>query len=153
MLCMLAVDYREEEVSVKRATAGGFTFVEVVVAMGLLALVLAGCFGLMMATMRVRQASHDYYAAIMIANNRLERAKTVTFDNIPLLAESEVNVDEVGTPTVEGTFMRSTEIETGWAGDARLTRVTVTVSPPMRGRSGTRTEASVSTLITEYLEP
>lgn len=134
-------------------TDGGFTFVEVVVAMGLLALVLAGSFGLITGAMRVRQASHDYYAAILIANNRLERAKSVTFDNIPLLAETEVKVDEIGTPVLDGRFLRTTEVEANWNGTPTLTRVSVTVRPPAQGSQGTRATASVSTLITEYLEP
>ena len=131
----------------------GFTFVEVVVAVALLVVALAGAFGLIIASMRVRQASHDHHAATLIGNNRLERAKTVTFENVPLMVEHEVRVDELGVPVVNGRFLRTTEVESHWGGNPRLMRVTVTVQPPAHRSAGTRAQATISTLLTEYLEP
>ena len=133
----------------------GFTFVEVVVAMALIALALGGSYRLLHITMQSRQVAHEYYVATLMANNRIEHAKSVTFANLTLLREDRAPVDELGISDVNGRYLRTTEIETNWIGQPRLTRITVTVHPPIavRRRIDEQPSVLVSTVLTEYLEP
>ncbi|MDZ4199262.1 MAG: prepilin-type N-terminal cleavage/methylation domain-containing protein [Kiritimatiellia bacterium] len=133
----------------------GFTFLETIAAMAILGLALTGFYRVLIQSARTRQAAHHHYVAVIIANNRIERAKNLRFEDLPLLAESQVAVDQLGSPDTAGTFLRSTVVAPNQGGDPRVTRLTVTVRAPSMRRdgSGTRPSESVSTLLTEYLVP
>ena len=133
----------------------GYTFLEIVVAMAILAIALAGVYRVMSVSMQTRQVAQNHYVATVMANNRIERAKNLTYDNLLLLAETKRAVDELGAADVNGRYLRTTEIEPTWGGESNLTRVTVTVLPPLpnRAAAGGGDPVSVSTLLTTYLEP
>ncbi len=133
----------------------GYTFIEIVVAMAILAVAMAGVYRVMTVSMRVRQASQNHYVATVMANNRIERAKNLTFGNLVLLEEQDHLVDELGTPDLAGRYLRTTEIEPNYGGETNVTRITVTVVPPSPNRRSDEgiPPVSVSTLLTTYLEP
>ena len=133
----------------------GFTFLEIVGAMTILAIALAGIFRVMSVSMQTRQVSQNHYVATVMANNRIERAKNLTFANLSMLAENERPVDELGTPHPNGRYLRSTIIEPSWGGETNLTRITVTIVPPSPNRrsSDGLAPVSISTLLTTYNEP
>jgi hypothetical protein len=130
------------------------TYVEVMLALTILGVVMVGSYRAIISLVRLRKSAHNHYVAVVMANNRVERAKNASFSDLPLLAEDRVPVNELGAPDSNGPFHRSTVITTGHGGDARLTRVVVTVEVPLLSRrDGQRPAESVSTLLTEYIEP
>ena len=131
----------------------GFTLAEVLVALFLLVFVMAGVYRVMNMSARLRMAAHSHYLAVIIANNRIERAKNVGFSELPFMAEDSVRVNDLGIPDPEGHFRRTTEVRMDFEGNPRLALMTVTVEPPPSTRGGARAAESVTTLLTEYVEP
>lgn len=133
--------------------ASGFTLVEVVISLSLLVVVMAGVYRSLESAFRLRRASHQHYLAVVIANNRIERAKNVAFDDLGLLDEERLPVTAQGVPEPDGLFRRTTVVEPDFDGNTSLARVTVTVEvPPARHRRHRRVPVSetVSTLLTDY---
>lgn len=131
----------------------GFTFLEATMAIAILTSVMAGGCRLIASIVRLRTASHNHYTATLIANNRIERAKHISLSELPLLAEKEVAVNSLGVPQSDGRYRRSTVVQPGHDGDARVTLIQVTVQTPILLRAGQqRPSESVSTLLTEYVE-
>ncbi len=141
----------------RKAATGlaGYTFVEVVVAMVLLAIGLAGIYRVMIVSMQARQVAQNHYTATVMANNRIERAKNLAFGELDTLIENERSVNELGAPDVNGRYLRTTLIEETWNGEATLTRITVTIVPPSPNRRSDEglPPVSVSTLLNNNLQP
>ncbi len=137
------------------ASSRGYTLVEVVVAMAILAIALAGIYRVMTVSMQTRQVALNHYVATVMANNQIERAKNLAFGNLSLLIEHERAVDELGTTDANGRYLRTTLIEPVWGGESNLTRITVTILPPAPNRSSSagNDPVSVSTLIKKPYEP
>ncbi len=134
--------------------SAGMTLTEVLVAIGILALVFGGCYRLITQVTQMRVAAQRRYAAVVIANNRIERIKAAGFREAFAYVENRVPVDERGTPASDGRFLRTTVVEPGVAGDSRLARVVVTVEQrPLRAGVPVGQPESVATLLTEYLVP
>ncbi len=133
----------------------GFTLVEVVVALAILGIAMLGAYSVVTMSTQTRENAHNHYVATVIANNRIERAKNLTFDGISALAEDRIAVNELGAPDAEGAYRRTTRIDTSWDGDPMVTRIAVEVEVPQLLRNPTRSPDSVlvSTLLTDYLEP
>jgi len=125
----------------------GFTLVEVLVAMTLLGIGLAGAYYAISAAMQMRKFSHDQYIGTLIANNRIEFAKNQPFTQLVNLGETGKRVNEYGVDDDDGRFMRSTAISNFWAGSSNLASITVNVVIPhpllAGGIGGTATVASV----------
>lgn len=130
----------------------GFTLVEMLVAVFLLAFVMAGVYRTLHTAMRLRTTAHRHYLSVIVANNRIERAKTVGFLELPFLAENEVRVDEQGTPDQEGQFLRSTQVNTNVNDNPDLVQITVTVQPPTYRTDGVRASESVTTLFARDID-
>jgi len=129
---------------------------EIMVASLILALAMGGFYQVISMTSRTRKKAYNQYIAVVMANNRIERAKNMRMADLPMLAETDTTVDPLGVPDPNGTFVRSTQILPNQNGDARLTRIIVTVQPPLFSRGPVldpRPSETVSTLLTEYLEP
>lgn len=137
-----------------RGGRSGLTLVEVLIAVGLLGMMMAGFYAVISASTRTRIMAHNQYVAVTIANNRIERAKHMRIEELPLLVESGTPVNNLGSPDPDGPFKRTTTITPNQNGDPLVTRISVTVQAP-RVRRGTTTglTETVSTLLTEYLEP
>ncbi len=136
------------------AARRGVTYVEILVALLVLAVVMVGGYRIIVAMARLRQSVHNHYSAVVIANNRIERAKNMSFSDLNLLAEDKVPITAAGVPDANGPFTRTTVVEPNYGGNPRITRIEVTVEVPrLLRRDGRRPSESVSTLLTEYLEP
>lgn len=135
------------------AGRGGFTLAEVLVALFLLAFVMAGVYRAMTMSARLRITAHGHYLALIIANNRIERAKNVGFAELPFLAEDGVRVNDQGVPDAAGQFRRTTEVRMDHGGNPRLAWMRVTVDLPSARRGAGRVSESVTSLLTEYFEP
>ncbi len=136
----------------------GFTFIEVMIAMTLLVLSMAGAYQVVNMSMQARQNAHNYYTATIIANNRIERAKNVTFGNLEMLAEDNNRVNELGAPDPAGRYHRITTVDVNpieGIEEGKLTRIAVVVQAPAptTGRDTEGPSVLVSTLLTTYLEP
>lgn len=129
--------------------SGGYSLLEVVVALAILGISLAGIYKVMTVSMQTRQVALNHYVATVMANNQIERAKNLAFGNLSLLAEDELRVDELGTTDATGRYLRTTTIEPVWGGESNLTRITVTILPPSPNRRSSEGNdpVSVSTLI------
>ena len=95
---------------------------------------------------RFGEMSSDYYVAVTIAKNRIERARAFEFEDLPLLGESNVRLSCAGVPDPYGRFIRTTEVDMSHG--TSLGRVTTTVTYPIPGRDE-RGDVSVVTLLTE----
>lgn len=132
----------------------GFTLIETVIAVMILALVMGGAYQSVCATARLSQKARLHYIAMHIANNRLERARNYAFYNLPLMADSNYVVNVQGAPDDKGEFRRTTIVTTNVAGN--LTKLEVKVQIKDFKAPGTNWWAkneyeSVSTYLTTYV--
>lgn len=128
------------------ADARGWSLVE-----SLVSCVLLTTAGAVVATalsqgMRLGRMTSDYYAAVGIAKNRIERVRGFDFEDIGLLGENDVRLDHFGRPNPRGDFLRTTEVD-AFHGQL-LGRVTTRVSYPVPGLAR-RAEVEVVTLLTD----
>ncbi len=123
------------------------------VALFLLVFVMAGVYRTMAMSARLRVTAHGHYLAVIIANNRIERAKNVGFGELPFMVEDSVRVNDQGVPDADGRFRRTTAVHMEHGGNPRLARMTVTVELPASRARSDRVFESVTTLLTEYMEP
>jgi len=134
----------------KRQRVGGFTIVETVIAIMILAMVMGGTYQLVYSTARLTQKARLHFLAMHIANNRLERARNFSFMNLPLMTDSNQVVNDQGALDDAGVFRRTTTVVTNANGN--LTKVTVKVNLKnlMTGGWNTNEYESVSTYLTIY---
>ncbi len=139
---------------------GGFSIVEVVVTMTLVAMFMAGAYVLIVQTSKLSRAARDKYIAATLCKNRLERARNFDYADLHLLIENNLVVNDNGTPTAQGKFRRTTTVNTnyvppvanpGYTGGVTQISVTVAVKDLQSGSFGPM-EETLSTLYTEYLE-
>ncbi len=88
----------------------GFTLPEVFVALVILGMCMGGLCALVNTSRELSDMGRDHYIAINLAKNRLERAKTVSYDDLDFFAESAVVIDVNGNASSEGRFQRTTTI-------------------------------------------
>ena len=86
----------------------GITIVEVLVAMMVFGIAIVGFASLALTMKQAGDGARDHYQAVHMAKNRLERARNVQFELLPMLAENEVLVGSDGNPDSSGSFRRST---------------------------------------------
>ena len=136
------------------ANTGGFTLTEVMVATLILGLVMGGFFQVTSMSRRMRAQAQHHYVAVIVANNRIERAKHMRLADVALLQETDTVVNELGAPDPDGQYLRTTVIEPDYDGESMLMRIRVSVQPPAMGYGNSdRPVETVSTVLTEYLEP
>ena len=131
----------------------GVTLTEVLVAIAILGLVIAGFLSASNMLRRTRKISENHYKAVIIANNRIERAKQVDMQDLDLLEEFQTSVNDLGAPDPDGRFLRTTVITPHYDNDPLLTHVAVTVHTPLLPGARSRGSEELSTILTEYLEP
>lgn len=126
----------------------GFSLVEALIAIMIMAIVMGGAYTLMVQAMQMSRKARDHYVAINICKNRIERARNFQYSDLRFLAESTVVVDENGNPNTSGNYRRTTSVNTNYS--ANLTEMTVTCQ--MRNyRTGTWGPVEVvSSLFTKY---
>jgi Tfp pilus assembly protein PilV len=120
----------------KRSSRSAFSMVEVIVSGFLIALVMAGAITLVARSMTLSRVARNHYVAISIWKNRLERARTLQYESLSLLAENNVVVDDNGTPAAGGSFSRTTTVNTNFSTDPAVKLTAITVTVKIRDKSG-----------------
>ncbi len=90
--------------------SNGFTLIEVLVAIVILALCIGGLSQLFVNVRQLSQMSRSHYIAVNIAKNRIERAKTLKYSDLYLLQEKDGIVNSSGVPDPDGEFKVNTQI-------------------------------------------
>lgn len=103
----------------------GFTFTEVMVAVLILGVFIAGAYKMVSGALWINQAARDHYVAIHLANSRLERARNLQYSSLYQLVENQLVMDEHGTPGVNGNFRRTTTVNANYG--SNLTEFVVQV--------------------------
>ena len=125
-----------------KQNAGGFTLIEVLVAMSLIALVIVGLTSMGVTTIQADTHSRRQSVATSLAQAKLEDLRVLRRSNADWAAgsHSETGLQEDGSSG--GAYTREWEVETDYNTYKRLSRVTVTVS----WDDGTSGSVSVSSL-------
>jgi type II secretory pathway pseudopilin PulG len=132
------------------SSRNGFTLVEAVVSTALLVLVIGGSFALVNRSQALIYAARNHYVAINISRARLERARNFAYDQLQGLAESNVVVNDSGSPASDGYFRRTTQVITNY--QPGLTKIDVrTDIRNSRTLEFTGDNENVASLYTEYL--
>ena len=130
----------------------GFSIVEVVVTLVLLAMVMGGSYLVMARAAELSRTARNHYVAATLCKNRLERARNFDYQDLHLLAENDLVVDDNGAPSSKGFFARTTTVNTNLATGLTQVTVTVKIKNKKTGRFGPGKE-ELSTIFTEYLAP
>ena len=127
---------------------GGFTLVEVMVCSVIFVIFCVFFLNSAVMSMRSQQLACDYYKAMTIARNRIQRASEFEYDSILLMSENQVPVDGKGNITSTGIYQRTTSVSVYTNGTPNLLKITVQVHYPGARRSMTAIPVELSTLIT-----
>ena len=130
----------------------GMTLTEVVISTAIILIVLASSYVLVVRAAELSRSARRHYIAISLAKNRIERARNFLYDDLKLMAESDLTVNDNGNPDPNGRFRRTTNVNTNFAAGLTEVIVTVKIRNPHTGLF-TPDNESIRTLFTEYLEP
>jgi len=113
----------------------GMTLTEVVIAVCLAVISIAGVLALLTQNADLGQRLDYSYASTGIAKSRIEKLREIRrdmgYDALADIEEENIPVDDTGTPDPDGNFIRSTTVDPGFGTD--LTQVTVTVQYKKQG--------------------
>jgi Tfp pilus assembly protein PilV len=127
------------------------TLVETVVALTLFAICIGGMTALVLNGRALSDGARDHYTAINIAKNRLERIKSMDFDQVTTARETGTTVNMSGSSDANGDFRRVTTI-TSVA--TNLYRATVQVDIRNRvSRSFSGEKETISSYVVKYVTP
>ena len=122
--------------------------VEVMIALLVLGLAVAGMYRVAIMANRTSSQARNHYLAVNIAKNRLEQIKARDFSQIGRFVDSAVVVDMSGQPSLDGEFQRTTSVSN--VGTGRV-EVVVTVGIRDRATGSFLGESEfVSTQLTEF---
>jgi prepilin-type N-terminal cleavage/methylation domain-containing protein len=120
----------------------GFTLVETMVASFIVAVTLSSFMALSMASFREMHLARDYYRAIGLSRNRVERLLVMDYDSILVASEESHRIDVFGNSTIDGAFRRETAVTTV---TNDLLEIAVTISFPDRPGSLSSTPVTLRT--------
>lgn len=114
----------------KRRLCEGISLVEVIVALLILAISVAGLCRLVVVGRKGTDMGRSHYTAINIAKNRLERVKTFEYAQLALFNESDTVVNTSGVADSLGDYRRTTTVS-----DVKSNLREVVVTVEIRDRS------------------
>lgn len=96
----------------KAKTRTGTTIVETAVALALFAMFMTGACKLLLSHRGAADITREHYTAVNIAKNRVELARTFSFEALAEFGEDDTPVDAFGEPTsaAAGNYRRSTSV-------------------------------------------
>lgn len=129
----------------RSGSAAGFALMEVMVASAIFTIAAVGFARAYVTAIRTQTMAKNHYRATCIARNRIERARGTEFASMPMLAETDRRVNELGSADSTGGYLRTTTVDTNLPPNA--VSVTVSVKYPDRMTVVSTTPITVSTLI------
>ncbi len=108
---------------------GGFTLVEVLVASVVFVIFCVAFLNSAISSIRSQQLACDYYKAMNVARNRIQRAAEFDYASVLLMNENQVPVDDQGTIAASGNYRRTTIVSV-YNGTPNLLKITVQVNYP-----------------------
>ncbi|MCG2661357.1 MAG: prepilin-type N-terminal cleavage/methylation domain-containing protein [Kiritimatiellae bacterium] len=129
----------------------GFTLIEVMVCSVIFVLFCVSFLNSAFASIRSQQLACDYYKAMTIARNRIQRATQFEYDSILLMSEDQVAVDGKGNIASAGIYRRTTSVSVYTNGTPNLLQFTVQVHYPGARRTISTKPVELSTLITDNM--
>jgi prepilin-type N-terminal cleavage/methylation domain-containing protein len=133
-----------------RASRGGFTLTEVMVACFILAVGISG-FGIgYLSAMRTNRLAKNHYQATCLARNRIQRARSVSFTSIPLLAETDRVIDADGNADANGLFRRTTAV--AQTATSNTLDIAVSVRYPDAKNAPHKTPVTMRTIISSVMD-
>ena len=129
----------------------GFTLVEVMVASVIFVIFCVFFLNAMIVSIKSHRLAGDYYQAMTIARNRIQRAKIFDYSTLPLLGETNRTVDGHGNISSTGLYQRTTLVAAYTNGTPNLMKVTVQVYYPGAGRSLSSRPVELITLVTDNM--
>jgi len=127
---------------------GGFTLVEVMVCSVIFVIFCVFFLNSTIMSMRSQQLACDYYKAMTIARNRIQRAMEFEYDSILLMSEDQIPVDGKGNISSAGIYRRTTLVSAYTNGTPNLLQITVQVHYPSARRNMSAKPVELSTLTT-----
>ncbi len=108
----------------------GFTVIEVLVAITVMAIALSGIASTAVMTMRADTRGHQTSAATVLAQAKLEKLRAIPRSSSEWTEGShlEAGLNEAGQPSASGRFSRQWMVDHDYNSQPDLDRVTVTVS-------------------------
>jgi hypothetical protein len=103
------------------------TLVEVIASVALVTIVVVSLGTLSMQSAVFSKRIDIFYTATCLGQRRIDLLKRLGFDQIPSTAETNVRIGADGNISESGNYLRTTEVETNYGGNASLARVKVTV--------------------------
>jgi len=128
----------------------GFTLVEVVIAVTLIVVVLAGAYNLIIHAARVSRMARNHYIAVNLAKNHIERARNFRYADLYMMEESNLVMDENGGPANDGRFRRTTTVVSDVEPGLTSVNVAVQICNLRTGEFGDEQEF-ISSIFTDYL--
>lgn len=133
-----------------RHEKSGFTLMEAIISIVLLAIVIAGSYSLVLRSANSIYSARNHYLAVNISKARIERARNFAYSELYLLGESQVLVDDCGNPLTDGPYRRSTTVNTNY--QVGLTSIAVTTEiRDLKTKTFKNDSETVTGLFTEYL--
>ena len=131
----------------------GMTIVEVIIAVAIFSVCMAGMCALVKAAKEMSDQARDHYIAINIAKNQLERARAFDFDQLDEFEETDAPVDVSGNDVSGDSyqFQRTTDV-TNIAVNLKEIQVTVEIRNRISRKFDTESE-TIKSLFAEYIEP
>ena len=120
-----------------------FTFIELMIAIVLSAIIAAAAIGLISSMNWGMNRTRRTSTATEIANNRIADLQNFTYDDLDAMEEVDMRVNDLGIPDSDGIYLRTTDIQNE-AYNCR--EVTVTVTAPWRPEKDD-VEVSLTTII------
>ncbi len=112
--------------SAMRSGPTGFTLIEVVVAIGLLAIAVAGLQSLLISSIRANSTASGMTAATTLAQQKIEQLRNTPYNSVDLTS---------GTSQTVGTYTLSWVVAAGPATNTKSVTVSVSWSTPNGGQT------------------
>lgn len=119
-----------------RATSNrGMTLVEVVISGTIITIIMMGVFSVFVQTSELSTRVNNRYLAMEMARSRLDQARTLIetsgFPSLTTLAETDLELDTDSDG--DSDYKRTTSVTENYGGEARLTKIDVTVVYHVKG--------------------
>ena len=130
----------------RKKKRSGFTLIEAMIGVFVITIGLSGYLASYVQALRTTKVAQSHFRANCLARNRLQRALMLDYDNLPALAEDDVAITALGQLSPDGTYKRTTVVDTNVYDNCTL--ISVRVNFPIPGRGTSYEPVDVTSLLT-----